>query len=305
MHKLICLTNILLSLYLLVATEDSWSIEDPSKSNLYSVSPLITKQLNSAPEINAGKTKCLAKLPPTTRKLLFDFYYSSALKDSSIAKENLAKFSKICGMIYKESSGNPVACTDMKYNGSHKAVVEFCKNDSLASVSMYKKLREDESIIKNYQTNYGLLQLSADTLTWNPNLRKIFENVVKEVSAHPDSYASMCGSKCMFSNCSTEIVDKMSKYTNCKLGYKKKISSKTGETVPDISTEELNCFDHWVSFCPNLNIALGMQLPSSYFESRGAPALCEDELSLILSTAVLKISKEKVSNIKCTGSGNE
>ena len=143
------------------------------------------------------------------------------------------------------------------------------------------------------------------TDTQNRIIRKIFESVVNEVSTHPSSYSSMCGSKCMFSNCSADLAEQVSKYSHCQLNYKKKINSKSGETVPDISPEEINCFDHGVSFCPNLNIALGMQLPSSYFESRGAPSLCEDELSLILSTVALKNRNEKVKNVKCSGSGND
>ena len=277
--------------------EDSFSAE--KMANLYSVSPLITKKLTNAPVIDAAKTKCLSNLPASTRKFLFDFYYSSALVDPIVAKNSLNKFSKICGMIYKESSGNPVSCTDMHYNGSRTSVVEFCKNDSLASVSMYNKLRDDKSINRNYQTNFGLLQLSADILTWNISLRSIFEHVVEEVSSHPDTALSMCGSKCLFSNCGEDILDQMKKFSHCKLHYRKKVDSKKGETVPDISADEINCFDHWVSFCPNLNLALGMQLPASYFESRKAPALCEDELSLILTSVMLKKNNEKLPSLKC------
>ena len=277
---------------------DAFSAE--KLSDLYSISPLITKELHSSPVVDAGKTKCLSKLPDSTRKLLFDFYYSSALKDPNLANEALSKFSKVCGMIYKESSGNPVACTDMKYNGSHKAVVEFCKNDSLASVSMFNKLRSDETVTRNYQTNFGLLQLSADILTWNPNLRSIFENVVKEVSANPAKAMVMCGSACVFSSCEADLLKKMDSFKNCKLDYKKKFDAKKKETRPDISADEINCFDHWVSFCPNLNIALGMKLPSSYFESRGAPSLCEDELSLILSSVMLKKRNVMTENAKCS-----
>jgi hypothetical protein len=282
---------------LIFITENAFSLE--KNSNLYSISPLITKKLITAPAVDAARTKCLSDLPASTRKFLFDFYYSSALVDPTIARNGLKKFSKICGMIYKESSGNPVSCTDMHYNGSRTSVVEFCKNDSLASVSMYNKLRDDKSISRNYQTNFGLLQLSADILTWNTSLRSIFEHVVEEVSSHPDSALSMCGSKCMFSNCGDDLLDQMKKFSHCKLNYRKKVDSKKGETIPDITADEINCFDHWVSFCPNLNLALGMQLSDSYFESRKAPALCEDELSLILTSVMLKKNNEKLPINKC------
>jgi hypothetical protein len=136
-------------------------------------------------------------------------------------------------------------------------------------------------------------------LTWNPSLRPIFENVVSEVSARPEKALAMCGTACMFNNCEEDLLKKMNTFKNCKLLYKKKFDAKKNETKPDITAAEINCFDHWVSFCPNLNIALGMKLPSSYFESRGAPALCEDELSLILSSVMLKKQNEKTGAARC------
>ncbi len=86
-------------------------------AGLYEHSALTTLKKTKSPPIKIAETECDNKLADGTRRFLFDYFATAAHNnfDAAIAEKN--KFAKLAGMIYKESSGNPTAYTDMKYNG--------------------------------------------------------------------------------------------------------------------------------------------------------------------------------------------
>jgi hypothetical protein len=258
-----------------------------AQAGLYEKSPLKTLKMIMSPKVDTAKTNCVNNLPAATRKMLFNYFNTAASGNVQNAEVEKAKYAKLCGMIYKESSGNPAAYTDMKYNGVNKGVKEFYKRKGVASIELFRVLRENETVNRNFMTNFGLLQISADILTWREQLRPIFESTVATASANPEKALEMCGTKDVFSDSDSALIDEMMKYKNCKLKYRKNVISKT-LTKPVISEDELKCFESWVTYCPYLNLALGDRLPMAFYETRNAAPLCDSELTQIISSAKKK-----------------
>lgn len=259
-----------------------------SNAEIVQNSPLRNGQMRRSPAVNAGKTDCREKIPPATRQFIFDYFHSIAHTNPKVATANVTRFSKMIGKIFKESSGNPTAYSDMKGNGSNNAVTVFYRSGQKASIQMYENLRANKSVSRTHQTNIGLLQISADQLYWRPHVRGLFNETTELFNKDPKAGLKMCGTMTMFKDSEAKLLEKFNSFRNCKVHNKKKIVGK--KTVPVLSDDEFSCFDQWVSFCPSLNIGIGLKLPHAYFETSGAPPLCVAELKLILATPRLDIN---------------
>jgi hypothetical protein len=243
-------------------------------------SPLVKGPMIKSPLVYEGKSRCNLKVPTATREMLFDFFYTTAKNNSSSATSGLKLYSKMIGKLFAESSGNAAALSDMGGHGSSEAVKAFYNNDGKASISIYKKLRSNSNITKNYKTNVGLLQISVDQLYWRPAVRSLFENTIQRFNKDPEAGLKMCGTTTVYSDNQGDLLKEFDSFQSCKVGTKTKIVNKS--TVPVVSSDEFNCFDRWMAFCPTLNIGIGMLLPSAYFETAGVAPLCEAELTTIL-----------------------
>lgn len=254
-------------------------------ADLVESSPVKKGTMLRAPQINAGKTECAKNVPAATRKLLFNYYHSIANTNYTAAQTGIDKYTKMIGKIYKESSGNAVGYSDMNGSGSMDAVRAFYKNGQKASIEMFDQLRKNKNVVRNHQTNIGLLQISPDQLFWRPQVRTLFNETIQRFNKNPTEGLKMCGTKELFSNSEAELKNEFKKFQQCSVGRKTQIVGT--KTVPVLSDQEFECFDRWVSFCPSLNIAIGLKLPLKYFETRGAAPLCKDEINLVLASVRL------------------
>lgn len=250
-------------------------------AGLVEESPLVKGSMLSAPEVYEGKTPCQMKIPSTTRQMLFNFFHSIAKNNKTLATNGLTQYSKMVGKLYLESSGNPLAYTDMNGTGSSKAVQAFYKNKNMASISMYRELRNNEKVKRNVQTNFGILQISIDQLFWRPKARTLFNNTIIRFHENPKAGLQMCGTISLFNDDETSLLNEFDSFKSCSIGTKTKVHN--GSTIPVVSGEELDCFDKWISYCPTLNIGIGLELPNAYFETSGAAPLCNKELSSLLN----------------------
>ena len=270
---------------------------------LFEYSALNKGKTYTAPDLNVGPSKCDV-LPDTTKRLLFNFFNTVAKNNPQEALKNFAKFAKLCGMVSYESNGNPVDYSDMVKDGAEKNnLIYFRDNHYRGSIAMFDTIRTNKKIRRDHQTNIGLIQISLDILTWNPELQPIFEKVISRASKSSRSFLDICGTSDVFSD-AKQVADfmttKSQPYKNCKLQYRIEKKSN-GSSVPYFDEAEMACFDHWLSFCPNLNIALADKLPMAFFESKDAAPICQEELSLILSVSTAKSLKEidGMLGIKC------
>jgi hypothetical protein len=268
--------------FLMIPTNKAWA-------GLVDSSPLGNGSMLRAPEVSIKGSTCAQKIEPGTRQLLFNFFHSTAHRDQRSATANIDRYAKMIGKIFAESSGNPVGYSDMNSRGSSQAVRAFYANGGKASIAMYEQLRANTSVTRNHKTNIGLLQISVDQLYWRPNVRKLFNDTIAKFNRDPKAGLQMCGTRNVFTDSERALLAEFNKFKDCTVGNKKEIVGKN--TVPVVSDDELTCFDRWASFCPNLNIGMGLLLPAAYFETSGAAPLCRSELGLILAVHPLQGQK--------------
>ena len=236
--------------------------------------------LSVAPE----DTSCSRRLPENLRQLFFEHfrYYADHTKEK-IGEDQIARFAKVLGMAPHESGGASAAVTDMKLNGSRASLKNFYTTDNpgrAAPQALFSSTHSLDSLLAlktvtwNKQTNFGLLQMSADRLTFGGGSGELASSMIADMKElyryHPEEVIARCGTKLMFKDEDAEIRDAFNSIQACKPGYSTK--------------DEVQCFGRWATLCPNYNVTLALIAPSAYFATRKAAPLCAKTFRNLLKT---------------------
>lgn len=110
------------------------------------------------------KDKRCAAVNPRLRKMIFLHFmvYQHMVNKRSVylTKKNAHHWAHVFGMLLKESSGDPTNITSM----SGRSYTTYDAKSDLDRWRKIAKLSKNGSIPLNYQTNFGLTQLSVDRL---------------------------------------------------------------------------------------------------------------------------------------------
>jgi len=227
---------------------------------------------------------CVKRLPANLRQLFFEHfrYYVDHTK-AQVGEVEIARFAKVLGMAPHESGGASAAVTDMRFRGSKETLRAFYNTDNPgrnAPSPLYSSTRTLDALLalKNVrwdaQTNFGLLQMSADRMNVGGPSGDLAENMIANLrtlyASHPEEVIDRCGTGLMFKDSVAEIRDAFDGIQACTPGTKTK--------------EGIQCFGRWATLCPNYNIALALIAPSAYFATRKASPLCAKTFRKILKT---------------------
>ncbi len=229
-------------------------------------------------------SSCVKRLPSNLRQLFFEnFRYYVDHSKTKIGETEIARFAKVLGMAPHESSGASAAVTDMKYKGSHETLSHFyntdnpgraapqalySSTDSLNALFALKNVRWDQ------QTNFGLLQMSADRLASGGGMGDLAESMITNMKtlylSHPEEVIDRCGTGRMFSDSAADLRVAFDEIQSCELGYKTKA--------------QVQCFGRWATLCPAYNVTLALIAPAAYFATRDSAPLCSKTFRKILKT---------------------
>lgn len=227
---------------------------------------------------------CVKRLPANLRQLFFEhFRYYVDHSKTAVGEAEIARFAKTLGMAPHESGGASAAVTDMSFRGSNETLRAFYNTDNPgrnAPAALYSSMDSLDALLslKNVrwdaQTNFGLLQMSADRLAVGGASGDLAENMIAQLRelyrSHPEEVIDRCGTALMFKDSASAIRDAFDGIQACTPGTKTK--------------EGVQCFGRWATLCPNYNIALALIAPSAYFATRKATPLCAKTFRKILKT---------------------
>lgn len=234
---------------------------------------------------DAGDDKsCVKRLPQNLRQLFFEHfrYYVDHAK-AKIGEAEIARFAKVLGMAPHESSGATAAVTDMRFKGSKETLRRFYATDNphkaapsplYSSTETLDALLALKSVKWDKQTNFGLLQMSADRLATGNGVGDMAEDMIANLKtlylSHPEEVIDRCGASLMYKDSDADLRAEFNEIQSCKVGYK--------------TSAEVKCFGRWATLCPNYNITLALIAPAAYFATRRSAPLCAKTFRKILKT---------------------
>jgi hypothetical protein len=227
---------------------------------------------------------CVKNLPENLRMLFFEhFRYYVDHARTKIGEPEIARFAKVLGMATHESGGASAAVTDMHYKGSSETAHHFYNTDNpgrAAPSALYSSTDSLDALLSlptvkwDQQTNFGLLQMSADRLVVGGPAGDLAKNMIADLKtlflSHPDDVIDRCGTNLMFKDSERNIRAAFQEIQNCKVGTATK--------------SEVQCFGRWATLCPNYNISLALVAPVKYFATRRSAPLCAKTFRRILLT---------------------
>ncbi len=201
-----------------------------------------------------------------------------------------ARAAKILGMADEESSYNTLNITDMNYQGT--------KFKSKGRPEVFDKVLNGGGITINHQTNFGLLQMSADRFVIHPKNTLAAMNRVFGQQAASFTALNPVDDAAFFAACGTP------KDLQTHAGFQglgKKLSSAGGKfsvqgksAATGSSLETIKYIGRLLAACPRLNIELaynefdhtygGKKGGLEYFETRQVGAACKSEIEKLLNS---------------------
>ncbi len=222
---------------------------------------------------------CIKGVNPRARDLFFEVFSNLVVEYPKMNVElAVARFSKILAMSMKESSGVSAMATDMKLRGSRLSLQSFVQDNRgrewgekyRSTLDTYHKLIDSKSITFNHQTNFGLLQMSADRMY--PNfLGDIIQRMAPELKAlaarDPQQLYQQCGAVYMYHDEPDAVIAEYATLASCDVDYR--------------TTDGVKCFGRWMMLCPNMNISLALATTNRYFQTRKAVPKCADSFRVL------------------------
>lgn len=232
-----------------------------------------------------ANASCIKGVNKQARDLFFEIFANLIVEYPKMNVElAVARFSKILAMGMKESSGVSAMATDMKLRGSRLSLDSLTKDNrgrewgevNRSTLATYHKLIDSKAITYNFQTNFGLLQMSADRMY--PNfLGDIIGRMAPELKSlaarDPEQLYRQCGAAYMYHDEPEAVIAEYAELASCEIDYR---------TVSGVK-----CFGRWMMLCPGMNVSLALATTNRYFQTRKAVPKCADSFR-ILAKAIKK-----------------
>jgi hypothetical protein len=271
--------------------------EDEAITKYYTLSDLSAKIPGGAEFLKGLEESCKREaraagadyFNPQTRDLFFEVFANVAIANPSQSLDALSKsFSKTLGMSMKESLGTTAMVCDMDTNGSALSMRLFraaqkdrpSAEKSKSDLEAVDRLLSEDSINFNHQTNFGVVQMSPDRLSFNETfLTKSFAVLRPLAESNPREMARMCGTTYAFYDEAPAVEEKLRTLGSCEMNIplvekamRGSVKKGTAESIELAKSSK--CFGSWMMLCPSLNVELATATKSAYFQTRGEAPLC-------------------------------
>lgn len=217
-------------------------------------------------------------VPLTLRQFFYDSFKRAAPRmNAEQGQAAVARYSKMLAMAVEESSGNAACITDMKARGSAASDRMFFANNRgrsmgsalQANLNIRSDLLSLTNIKWDKQTNFGVLQMSADRLTASKN-RDVYRKYQRVAHLAPAAAVKICGAQFLYQEAANVLAGELEDAASCEANYG--------------TLEGIKCYAGLVTLCPALNLELGMNASSAYFASRNASPRCASAFREVLAS---------------------
>lgn len=246
-------------------------------------------------------SSCRQTIPRNVRAFAYEhftrFLRSKIRKGEKVTSDELDLFARRTSYIMIESyRGFSTTVTDMSYRGTGskpfkkenpkgipiiswllggtKITERDHVSTSLKSWRDALNIDNMKEVSINKQTNYGILQMSADRLTF-PKTGLIFQRQIDSLKQaainNPDALLDFCQTEKFFKDSRSDLINAFKGISSCQASTK----SESG----------VKCFGAWAMLCPGFNMDMGLAAPIEYFASdtrKKAPEVCEEAFKSIL-----------------------
>ncbi len=259
-----------------VELEDYWTWGESSR-----------EFMNTLDVVSEAERLCSRVVNPQLRNLFFEIFTNYlANNPNSNVQTAIARFSKVMAMAMKESAGVPAVIADMRLNGSALSMRLYSADNRRrergttyrSSLSSQRTLLANKSIRFNQQTNFGLLQMSADRMmpVFLGNIIARMHPELKQLAAsNPSELYDRCGASWGYHDDRSEVEREYFELTKCDPSYR--------------SAAGVKCFGRWMMLCPTMNVSLALATTDRYFQTRNVKPVCAASFKVLARAILTKV----------------
>jgi hypothetical protein len=200
------------------------------------------------------------------------------------ARELPWEYSKFLGMMLEESGGD---AAKVAIHGKEDDKGNYSKiKDWVYEENIVSSVSEVESNIAtflsrtNYQTNFGISQISPDQGAYNGDNHKFVRARLAEIQAlaksDPDAAIKRCGTDILFKDSNENLRAAFAKMSKCNPNLELKVTKTS--TTPINDNARLSCFARIAMLCPGMHFDIMAVYPKSNWGTKDAKRKCVSAL---------------------------
>ncbi|MEO5667648.1 MAG: hypothetical protein ABIR96_06295 [Bdellovibrionota bacterium] len=195
-----------------------------------------------------------------------------------------SEYAKDLGMLIEESGGD---AAKLAIHGHEDERGSYTKiKDWEYEPNIYSTVKEVDTNIEtfidrtNFQTNFGISQLSPDQAVYQTDNHKFVKKQLLEIQAliraDTDAAIKRCGADLLFKNSHEELVDGFKKIANCNPVLDLRVTKSQSTPINDET--RLRCFARIAMLCPGIHFDVLNNYPRRNWGSANAPRKCTEAL---------------------------
>jgi hypothetical protein len=202
------------------------------------------------------------------------------------ARELPWEYSKFLGMMLEESGGDAAKVAihfkeDQK--GNYSKIKDWVYEDNIYSTAAEVEANIATFLSRtNFQTNFGISQISPDQGAYNGDNHKFVRARLAEIQdlakSDPDAAIKRCGADLLFKDSNENLRAAFSKMSKCNPTLELKVTKKS--TTPINDNARLSCFARIAMFCPGMHFDIMAVYPKANWGTKDAKRKCVSALEL-------------------------
>ena len=200
------------------------------------------------------------------------------------AKDLSYTYSKYLGMMLEESGGDAAKIAihgKERSKGSYTKIKDWVHEDNiLAEVKEVDANIETFISRANYQTNFGISQISPDQAAYNGDPHKFVRARLAEVQdlakSDPAAAVKRCGANYLFKDSADDLAEAFKKISSCNPVIDVKYGRSSSTPVND--NTRLRCFARIAMYCPGMHFDIMNGYPKKNWGTAGAKVKCTSAL---------------------------
>lgn len=191
---------------------------------------------------------------------------------------------KYLGMMIEESGGDAAKLAihgRENERGAYSRIKDWQNSDNVFS-TVAEVDRNIEAFIEraNYQTNFGISQLSPDQAVYASKAHRDVRDILAEFQSlartDPSAAAKRCGADLLFQNTPAELNAAMTKIASCNPVLSVTVTASSTKPIND--NTRLRCFARVAMYCPAIHLDILQVYPMRNWGSADASRKCVDAL---------------------------
>jgi hypothetical protein len=200
------------------------------------------------------------------------------------ARELPWEYSKFLGMMLEESGGDAAkVAIHLKEDekGSYSKIKDWEYEENIYSTAAEVEANIATFLSRtNYQTNFGISQISPDQSAYNGDNHKFVRARLAEIQAlaksDPDAAIKRCGADILFKDSNENLRAGFAKMAKCNPTLELNVTKTSTKPIND--NARLSCFARIAMLCPGMHFDIMAVYPKSNWGTKDAKRKCVDAL---------------------------